>query len=121
MKWADILSNGCDRKSYEDFLKAFSVFAPHVAEELWNVLGEKKLINFSSWPKWDENLIKDEAIKIMVQINGKVRAEIFAQADEKEEDVKKKAFLNENISKYIAEKDIKKIIYVKNRLINIVF
>ena len=113
----DFISQGV----YEKFLKLLSPFAPHLTEEIWSNLKHKDSIHLSYWPKWDENLIKDEAIKIMVQINGKVRAEIFAQADEKEEDVKKKAFLNENISKYIAEKDIKKIIYVKNRLINIVF
>ncbi len=107
-------------EDYKKFLQILSPFAPHVTEELWNTLGEKKSIHLSSWPKWDENLIKDEKIKIVVQINGKVRAEIMIRVEENEETIKQKALMNEAILKYLAGKDAKKVIYVKNRLINIV-
>lgn len=107
-------------EDYKKFLQILSPFAPHMTEELWNTLGEKKSINLSNWPKWDEDLIKDEEVKIVIQVNGKVRAEITIQADEKEENVKNQALKNETVLKYTAGKDIKRIIYVKNRLINIV-
>ncbi|MBI3888181.1 class I tRNA ligase family protein [Candidatus Nomurabacteria bacterium] len=107
-------------KDYKKFLQILAPFAPHVAEELWTALGEKKSIHLSAWPKYDESLIKDEEIKIAVQVNGKVRAEIMIGADESEEEIKNKAISSEGVLKYIEGKEIKKVIYVKGRLINIV-
>ncbi len=106
--------------SYKLFLQILSPFAPHITEELWNMFGEKININFSSWPLFDESLIKDEELKIIVQINGKVRSEIIIQRNDKEEDVKNKALKNNIILKHIIGKDIKRVIYIKNRVINIV-
>ncbi len=105
---------------YKKFLQILSPFAPHMTEELWNALGEKKSIHVSNWPKWDESLIKDEEIKIAVQINGKVRTEILIRVDENEEEVKKQVLENDVVLRHIGVETIKKVIYVKNRLINIV-
>ena len=105
---------------YKKFLQILSPFAPHLAEELWNILREKKSINLSIWPKWDASAIIDEEIKIVIQINGKMRAEMMIQTDEDEESVKHRVFDNEVVFKYTAGKDIKRMIYIKNRLINIV-
>jgi len=107
-------------EDYKKFLIILSPFAPHITEELWNMLGEKKSINFSAWPKWDEGLMKDEEVKIVLQINGKVRTEIMIRNGALEEEVKKQALSNEIISRHVSGKEIKKTIYVKNRLINIV-
>jgi len=106
-------------EDFKKFLQILSPFAPHIAKKLWQVLGEKKAIDFSSWPKWDEDLVKDQEIKIAVQINGKVRTEILIQAGDTEEDVKKKVLANPTVLKYIPNADPKKVIYVKNRVINI--
>jgi leucyl-tRNA synthetase len=83
---------------------------------------QKKNVLFvgESWPKYDPKLIKDEEFKIAVQINGKVRAEIFVGVDESEEDIKKKVLENEAVKRHIDGKDLKKFIYIKNRLVNIV-
>ncbi|MEI6581116.1 MAG: class I tRNA ligase family protein [bacterium] len=105
---------------YKKFLQILAPFAPHVAQDIWNSLGEKKDINISDWPKYDEALIKDDAIKIAVQVNGKVRAEIIINTNEDEEEIRRKAQKDESIVKFISGKEIKKIIYVKNRLVNIV-
>lgn len=107
-------------EDYKKFLQILSPFAPHVTEEIWNMLGEKKSIHLSNWPKYDESLIQDEEIKIAVQVNGKVRAEIMIKTGEIEEEIKKRATLDEAVLKYTEGKEVKKIIYVKNRLINIV-
>ena len=107
-------------EDFKKFLQILAPFAPHVAEEIWNLLGEKKTINFSKWPKWDEKLIKDDEIKIAVQVNGKVRTEIMIQVSETEEEIKKKALKNQVILKFIEGKETKKVIYVKNRLVNVV-
>lgn len=109
-----------DLRDYKKFLQILSPFAPHITEELWSLLGEKKTIHLSAWPKWDPNLIKDQEIKIAIQINGKVRAETMIQAETTEEEIKKQAIKNEVALKHIAGREIKKVIYVKNRLINIV-
>jgi leucyl-tRNA synthetase len=123
-----ILANEMDKEQgrilsiedYKKFLQILAPFAPHMAEELWQMLGEKTSINLSKWPEWDPNTIVDEELKIIVQVNGKVRAEIMIRMDEKEEDIKKKALANKAILRSIGESAIQKIIYVKNRLINIV-
>jgi leucyl-tRNA synthetase len=89
------------KEDYKKFLQILSPFAPHIAEELWAVLGEKKSISLSDWPKQDESLMEDEELKIVIQINGKVRAEIMVSSTETEEEIKKQATENENILKYL--------------------
>jgi leucyl-tRNA synthetase len=124
-----VLVNEMDRsgisiKDYKKFLQILSPFAPHMTEELWAMLGNKganqKSISLSIWPLWDKNKIVDEEIKIAVQINGKVRTEITIPLDQGEETVKQKVLENKNVLKYTSGKEVRKVIYVKNRLINIV-
>jgi leucyl-tRNA synthetase len=105
---------------FKKFLQILAPFAPHITEELWFCLGEKKSISLSFWPKWDDNLIKDTEIKLVIQVNGKVRDEMRIAVDENENEIKEKAQKTESVLKFIEGKEIKKIIYVKNRLINIV-
>ena len=118
---------------YKKFLQILAPFAPHITEELWQnlalqgrTLGPLKVrpfpasIHFSEWPKWDEKMIKDKEVKIAVQINGKVRTEIMIQAGEPEKEVEKKVLENQVILKYITGKEIKRIIHIKNRLVNVV-
>jgi len=100
-------------------LQILSPFAPHITEEIWLAAGEKKSINLSAWPKWSEELAKDTVFKIAIQVNGKVRDEMEIAADLSEEEVKKLALSQEAISKWLTG-PAKKIIYVKNKLVNIV-
>ncbi len=105
---------------YEKLLKILSPFAPHITEELWQILGHKNSINSESWPAHDLSKIKDEEIKIILQINGKMRGEMMVAAEENEESIKTKALDNQSIAKHLAGQSPKRVIYVKNRLINIV-
>ncbi|MFZ3011901.1 MAG: class I tRNA ligase family protein [Minisyncoccia bacterium] len=109
------------KNEYKILLQILSPFAPHMAEELWSILGEKKSIHLSNWPKADESMAEDKDIKIAVQINGKVRTEIVIKIDEDDEEIKERALVDEIVLRYIKGESVKKIIYVKNRLINIVF
>ncbi len=109
-----------NHEDFKKFLQILSPFAPHVTDELWSCLGEKKSIHLSTWPKWDKNLIKDDEVKIAIQVNGKVRAEMLINANTSEDDIKKVAIKNEAVTRFIGESEVKRIIYVKNRLINIV-
>ncbi|HEY4512911.1 MAG TPA: class I tRNA ligase family protein [Candidatus Paceibacterota bacterium] len=107
-------------EDFKKFLQILFPFAPHISEELWSILGEKKSIGLSVWPEWDKNLIQDEEIKIAIQINGKVRSEITIKPDDPEEKIKAQALADGNVLKHTDGKEVKKVIYVKNRLINIV-
>ena len=95
-------------------------FAPHMAEELWRDLGYKEMIHNYLWPTFDESLLKTDTMKIMVQVNGKLRSEILVASDASEESVKTTALNDEKVKTYIKDKAPKRVIYVKGRIINIV-
>lgn len=107
-------------EDYKKFLQILAPFAPHITEEFWRILGKKTTISLSAWPLWDESLILDEELKIVVQVNGKVRGEILISSNISEEEIKQKVLMNQVILKHIGGREVKKIIYIKNRLINIV-
>lgn len=109
-----------DRDDFRDFVKILSPFAPHLAEELWSQSGGEGSIFKQSWPKYDENLIKDETISLVVQINGKVRTNIDVAADINEDEAKNLVMENSIVQKWIEGKEIVKIIFVKGKLLNIV-
>ena len=95
-------------------------FAPHLAEELWHFLGYKDSVHNQKWPKYDKELVKEKKITLIVQINGKVREKIAAEAGISEEEAKKIALESKRIKKYLQGKEVKKIIFVPDKLINIV-
>lgn len=107
-------------KDFKMFLQILAPFAPYITEDLWKNLGEKGSIHKSSWPKWDKKKIIEDQVKIMVQVNGKVRTDIMIPSSASEDYVKSIATSNENIKIWIGDKDIKRIIYVPGRIINIV-
>jgi leucyl-tRNA synthetase len=107
-------------KDYKMFLQILAPFTPHIAEDLWMQMGETKSIHISKWPKFDPKKLESETVKIGVQVNGKVRAELVVGKDESEDSVKAKAMQDENVIKWMENKEIKKVIYVKGRLLNIV-
>lgn len=108
------------KKDFKMFLQILAPFAPHVTEDLWYKLGEKKSIHKSKWPKWDTKKIKENSIKMAVQVNGKVRAEILISEEMTEEDIKKIALNDKNVLVWTSSKEIKRFIYVPRRIINIV-
>ncbi|NCA94414.1 MAG: leucine--tRNA ligase, partial [Sphingobacteriia bacterium] len=87
---------------------------------IWDSLGNKKSIFEEKWPEYKEELTKDEQIELVVQVNGKVRDKIKVSADISEEEAKKVAIASEKVLKYTDGKEIRKIIYVRGRLISIV-
>jgi len=104
----------------ERMLILLAPFAPHITEELWKELGNKKSIHLENWPKYDEKLIQEEKIVLLIQINGKMRDQTEVSPDISEEEAKILALSREKIKKWIEGKEIKKIIFVPKRLINIV-
>lgn len=111
---------GVLRYAVEKLLILLSVFTPHIAEELWEQLGNQKSVIKERWPVWDSALVKAEEIEIVVQINGKVRSKIVVDANIQEDELKQKAIENERVKEYTSNRSIKKIIVVPGRLVNIV-
>ena len=107
-------------KDFKLFLQILAPFAPHMTEELWRELGEKKTIHLSAWPKFNPKLLVEDSIKIAVQINGKVRGEIEIPADASDEEAFTAATMNENVKKWLEGQQLLKKIYVKGRLVNFV-
>lgn len=105
---------------YSKFLILVSPFAPYISEELWEKLGHKESIFKEKWPEYDLELIKNEKIILVVQVNGKVRDSIEVGAGISEEKAKTLATQSEKIRTWIEGKEIRKIIFVKGKLINIV-
>lgn len=102
------------------FLKMFFCICPHVGEELYELLGFNTIIDYESWPTYDEEKTIQNRKTIAVQVNGKLRGTIEIQSDENEENVKKMAVELEGVKRHIEGKTIVKIIVVKNRIVNIV-
>lgn len=105
---------------YFSLLKILSPFAPHLCEEVWSVLGNKKTLTIESWPKYDPELTKESTITLAIQINGKVRDELSVSAEIGEEEVKKLSLSSEKVQKWLEGKEPKKVIYVKGKLVSIV-
>ncbi|MCD8914843.1 leucine--tRNA ligase [Staphylococcus simulans] len=104
----------------EGFVKMLSPIAPHLGEELWSKLGHDETISYQPWPDFDESLLVDDEVEIVVQVNGKVRAKVFIPKDASKEEMEDITLKNENVKLDIGEKDIKKVIAVPHKLVNIV-
>ena len=109
-----------DKDDFETFLKLLAPFAPHITEEIWHNLGNKKSIHLERWPEYDSKKIQEEFAVIVVQINGKIRATLNIENNLEEKEVLSLALDLHDVKKWTIDKKIIKIIYVKNRLINIV-
>ena len=116
----ELESHEISKDEYETLLKLLAPFAPHLAEELWfSVLKNKKSIHLEKWPEYDEKLLSEEKIKLVIQVNGRVRDTIEVEKGLSEEEAKKLALSSENVKKHITG-EIKKVVYVKDRIINLV-
>jgi len=101
-------------------LLMLSPFTPHITEDLWQRIGGEGLIAEAGLPEVDEEALKKDRVEIPVQINGKVRSKVEVPVGADEEEVRSVALSDERVRKYTDGKKIKRFIYIKNRLINIV-
>ena len=113
-------ANPRSRWATESFVLLLSPFAPHIAEEFWQRLGHETTLACESWPICDEELTRDPEVELAVQVNGKVRDKITVPADSDEKNIQEKALALEKIQELITDKNIRKVVVVKNRLVNIV-
>jgi len=103
-----------------DMVLLLAPFAPYLAHELWEMLGEKGNLLKAPWPKYDPALAKEEELEIPVQVNGKLRGRVVVPADSTEEFVIERVLADEKVQAAIAGKKIVKTLYVPGRLVNIV-
>jgi len=108
------------KQAMEKFILCLSPFAPHISEELWQILGNKESVVLQQYPQFDENKIVKSTVEFVIQVSSKIRGKIEVPNDATQEEVEKLAKTEENVIKFIEGKEIKKIIFVKNKLINFI-
>ncbi|RPI36006.1 MAG: leucine--tRNA ligase [Nitrospiraceae bacterium] len=104
----------------ENTLLLLSPFTPHITEELWSHIGNLSSISEKSWPVWDEEMVKEEEVELVIQVNGKLKGKLMIPCDLPDEEVKARALGDQKISEVIGQKQVKKVIVIKGRLVNIV-
>ena len=103
-----------------DLVLLLAPFAPYLAHELWEMLGQTSELLRAPWPKYDPALAKQEEMEIAVQVSGKIKARITVPADADDEAVRSLALADEKVKAAIEGKDVVKVLVVKGRLVNIV-
>ena len=97
-----------------------SPIAPHIVEEIWQLLGHTETISYEAWPQFDETKLVEDEVEVVLQVMGKVRAKINVAKDISKDELEKAALKNENIQEWIEGKTIRKVIVVPGKLVNIV-
>jgi len=108
------------RALWQPFLLLLSPYAPHLAEELWAKLGGTASVCLQPWPAWDESLAAEQSVEVVFQINGKIRAKEDLPAGLSEADTREKARANPRMRELLEGKEIRKIIVVPGKLVNVV-
>lgn len=114
------ISNGVNKEVLKTLVILLSPFVPHIAEEMWQVLGEKESIIFAAWPRFNPEFLKSDKAIIIIQINGKVRDKIEVDLDLDKERLKDLVFSRETVKKWLEDKPVKNFVAVPNKLVNIV-
>ncbi|MGL6009331.1 MAG: leucine--tRNA ligase, partial [Culicoidibacterales bacterium] len=113
-------SEGLPKAYALGFLQLLNPIAPHVTQELWEVLGQTADLSYASWPIFDPSKLIESEIQIVVQVNGKVRAKLLVAADISKEALEAAALADSKVQEYTAGKELRKLIVVPKKLVNIV-
>jgi leucyl-tRNA synthetase len=118
------LDSPLDKASFAEaidtIIQLLQPMIPHIAEELWQKLGHKEMLVNTPWPVYDERLVVDDTVNIAVQINGKLKVAIEVVKDSSKEELEKVALGNDKVKAALAGKEVRKIIIVPNRIVNVV-
>ncbi|WP_102028485.1 leucine--tRNA ligase [Salirhabdus sp. Marseille-P4669] len=104
----------------EGFAKMLSPIAPHIAEEIWNLLGHNESIAYEAWPTYDESMLVEDEVEVVIQVMGKVRSKLVISKDASKEEMEKLALEDEKVQEWLEGKTIRKVIVVPGKLVNIV-
>ena len=108
------------RDAVERLVLLLAPMAPHITEELWERMGRAYSVHQQPLPTWDEDLARDEAVTLVLQVNGKVRDRILAPANLSEDDARALVEQSSNVHRHIEGKEVRKVVYVPGRLLNVV-
>ncbi len=111
---------GVLREALESVVRLLNPFVPHICEELWEALGHHQSVELSGWPSWDEQALVVEKLTLVVQVNGKMRGKVMVPVDADKRMIEAEALSEPNVQRILEEKQVRKIIVVPGRLINIV-
>ena len=127
MKFYNSLSNSINdvnNNLKKDALKTFCIllapFAPHISEEIWYLIGFKNSVHLENWPSFNAEALKEDSYELVIQVNGKVRDKININNEMNEDQIKELTLKRPNILKWTNDKEIRKIIIVKGKIMNIV-
>jgi len=109
-----------NKEQSAQFIQLLSPFAPHLSEEIWEKIGQTDSIFHSNWPNYDSELLKDDVINYIIQVNGKLRAQIEMLAEATEDEVISSAQKESSVVKWLEGKEVRKRIFVPGKLINFV-
>ena len=104
-------------------LRTLYPVAPHITTSLWGELGFIPLMGDiidAKWPEWSEEVIKADELKLVVQVNGKLRGSILVSAEASEDEIREAALANPDVKKFVGEATVRRVIIVKNKLVNVV-
>ena len=118
------MTTGSNRRTpaslVEPLIVLLAPLAPHLAEEGWELLGHAESVFDAAWPQWDEDLAREDAVELVVQVNGKVRGRVTVARGLSESDAVERASGEESVRRHIKGKKIRKAVYVEDRLVNFV-
>ncbi|MBU2648549.1 class I tRNA ligase family protein, partial [bacterium] len=109
-----------NRDQLKTFVLLLSPFAPHICEDLWQRLGSETSLAYEPWPRYDDTMLLNETYQIPVQVNGKVRDNITIPNDSEQDQVFLMAKASSRVQKYIDGKKVIKVVFIQNKIINIV-
>ena len=108
------------REYAEGFVKLLAPIAPHMMEELWAMLGHDDSISYVDWPTFDPAALVANEVEVIFQVNGKLKAKVTVAKDTPKEELEAMAKANEKVAEFIADKTVRKVIAIPNKLVNIV-
>jgi len=118
MIFVNTAEKGITKEQYQSFITVLAPFAPHIADELWHVLGNEASVHVAPWPAYDESKLMTDTVTIVVQVDGKSRAEIAIPHDSSKEFAQ--GIAQEAAAKWLEGREVARVIFVANRLINLV-
>ncbi len=108
------------REGLETVVLLLAPIVPHITQHIWQAIGHEQLLMDAAWPEADEAALEKDAVELVVQVNGKLRARITVGTDEAEDNIRETALADDNVIRFVGDKAVKKIIIVPGRLVNIV-
>jgi leucyl-tRNA synthetase len=108
------------KQSIKAFIKLLAPFAPHIADEMWERIGESSVLTKEPWPEYDEEKTVKNTFELVIQVSSKIRAKVEAKKGLSEEEAKQLAVNDESVQKNLEGRTIRKVIYVQDKLINII-